>query len=69
MSWSVVNRYIRRITKNTGNARQINVPKSIQNILNTSDVQWVILKNGDKIIVTICGIDDFNILMNNINMG
>lgn len=64
--WSVVDRYIRKITKNNG-ARQINVPRSIQNIIAGNDVQWVILKNGESRIIALCGIDDFNILLNNIN--
>lgn len=64
MSWSVVDRYVRKITRNTGNARQINVPRSIQNIIAGNDVQWVILKDctGNRIIA-LCGIDDFNNLM------
>lgn len=64
--WSVVDRYVRKITKNNG-ARQINVPRSIQNIIAGNDVQWVILKNGESRMIALCGIDDFNILLDNIN--
>ena len=65
--WAVVDRYMRKITKSNGNARQINVPRSIQNIIAGNDVQWVILKDGQSRIVALCGIDDFEKFITIIN--
>lgn len=66
--WRLVDKFPRKITKSNGNAKQINIPKSIQDIIGETDVQIVILKDeNESFLISICGIDGFKNLMNAIN--
>jgi hypothetical protein len=68
--WKLVDKFARKITKSNGNARQINVPRSVQNIISETDVQLVILKDeNENFLIAICAIDAFQSLMNAINKG
>lgn len=66
--WKLVDKFARKITKSNGNARQINVPRSIQSIIGGNDAQLIIFKDeNENFLISICGIDSFNNLMKSIN--
>ena len=66
--WRLVDKFPRKVTKSNGNARQINVPRSVQSIIGVSDVQIVILKDeNESFLISICGIDGYQSLLKTLN--
>jgi hypothetical protein len=66
--WSIIDRYTRKITCNTGTSKQINIPRNIRNLIDGNTVQFILMEDELKNqLITICGIDDCKKVMSSIN--